>query len=227
MLKRILLICTISLSVGANAQFTIDEDTLHAYGYAAPSALDFADIFGHTILRHQGGAVETIKWVRTDNTLPDAQWSSAICDIINCRAPEVDTGSFQIGGTDTGALSFHFYPKNIRGEGSMTVRFSRASNPLEFVDVVVLCQAWKATSITSVNNSSPILYPNPAVNTLKVELPEIEQGNLEIMDFTGKVVFSGTYVSGQIIDINSLESGAYTLRISNAETVATQQFIKE
>ncbi|MCC6818351.1 MAG: T9SS type A sorting domain-containing protein [Bacteroidia bacterium] len=226
MLKRILLLCIFVSSITAKAQFTIDDDTLYAYGYVAPTSLGYADIFEHTVLRHQGGAIETIKWIRTDNTLPDPAWESAICDIINCRAPEVDTGSFQIGGTDTGELSFHFYPKNIRGTGTMTIRFFRESNPLDYSEVVINCQAWKAASIGSISNEALTVYPNPVIDVIHINHPEIISGMIELIDISGRIVYSASVIEGQPIDISNLESGIYTIRLTGENGVAIKQFIK-
>lgn len=227
MLKRILLICTIVFSMSAKAQFTIDHDTIYALGYAANSSSGFADIYEHTILRHTGIGQETIKWVRTQNNLPDPKWTSAVCDIISCRGPQEDTGSFQITGSDTGLLSFHFYPINVRGTGTMTVKFYRASNPMEFSEVVVIGQAWKAVAINAPKALSLSVYPNPANDHLFVSQTEINKGRYEIMDANGKLILSADFVSGQSIDIALLESGLYTLRLIGDNQVAVQTFVKE
>mgnify|MGYP002861351337 CR=1 FL=1 len=227
MLKRILLLCTIIASISARAQFTIDDDTLYAYGYVASSSSGFADVYGHTIVRHTGMGSETIKWVRTDNTLPDAEWTSAVCDIISCRGPEVDTGSFQIGNQDTGNLSFHFYPKNIRGNGSMKVKFYRADNPLEFVEVVIMCQAWQATSVNSTSALSLHVYPNPVKDQLFVQ-SDISVAKLEITDATGRLVLTDNWLNnGQSVDISALVSGIYTIRLIGDNQVYVQNFVKE
>ncbi len=226
MLKRILLLCTILSSVAASAQFTIDDDTLYAYGYVAASSSGFADVYGHTKVRHTGIGSETIKWVRTDNTLPDAEWTSAVCDIISCRGPQEDTGSFQISGDDSGVLSFHFYPKNIRGNGSMTVKFYRADNPLEFSEVVIICQAWKELSLNNESAGSFLVYPNPGKDQLLIQ-STFATAKIEILDLNGRVVLTTQYEAGKTIDISALSSGLFTIRLVADKQVLVQTFIKE
>lgn len=213
--------------MSAKAQFTIDHDTIYALGYAANSSSGFADIYEHTMIRHTGVGQEIIKWVRTQNNLPDPKWTSAVCDIISCRGPQEDTGSFQISGNDSGLLSFHFYPIDVRGTGNMTVKFYRASNPLDFVEVVIIGQAWKAVSVSAPSALPLNVYPNPANSQLYVSQAEINKGRYEIMDANGKLVISADFTNGQPIDIALLESGLYTLRLVGDDKVAVQTFIKE
>src|SRR5574343_573434 len=107
MLKRLLLVCTLAFAVNSQAQFEIEHDTLYALGYAGNSASSFIDLVAHSKIRHTAMSMETIKWVRTTNTLQSSEWTSAVCDIVSCRGTEVDTVSFQGVCMESGAVCGH------------------------------------------------------------------------------------------------------------------------
>ena len=227
MLKRILLICTLAFAVSSQAQFKIEHDTLYAYGYASKTAGAFVDLEAHSKIKHTAMSQETIKWVRTTNTLQSTEWTSAVCDILSCRGVEVDTGSFQLSGMDSGSLSFHFYPKNVRGSGKMIVRFFRENNPMDYHDVVILCQAWKPTSINAISNELTSVYPNPCATMISVNNSVIANGTYSILNSFGQVISTNEYVNGMTISTADLSSGVYTIIIKDGVNTAAKQFVKE
>jgi hypothetical protein len=228
MFKRITFLFVVALaSLSANAQFKVEEDTLYAYGFAGTNSLDLTDIPAETHIMHMGLSNEMINWRRTVNDLPDPEWTSAVCDIVFCRGPEVDTGSFMFEAGDTGFLSFHFYPKNIKGDAKMVVRFSRASNPLEYVDVVIMGRAWKPVGISAVNTSVTSVMPNPAKTAVTFSNDKIENGNLEVYNAMGQLVLSTTYANLMTLDIKDFASGIYTVKISDATHTSVSRIVKE
>lgn len=70
------------------------------------------------------------------------------------------------------------------------------------------------------------LYPNPATHFLTVEAKS-NMDNFEIITMDGRVAIkgelNGTYSN---LDIQSLKSGSYLLRISSAGNYSTQRFVK-
>src|SRR5690606_7011963 len=117
------------------------------YGFAPMNSSEFVDLNAEVHIKSLSISGERISWVRTIEDLPDTSWTSAVCDIVSCRGPEVDTGSFYFEPLDSGILSFHFYPTVNAGKGQMTVKFYRDNNPLEFVEIVTFIHAWKPVSI--------------------------------------------------------------------------------
>lgn len=227
MLKRLLLICTLAFALNSQAQFEIEHDTLYALGYAGTSFTSFIDLEAHSKIKHTAMSMETIKWVRTTNSLQSSEWTSAVCDIISCRGPEVDTGSFQISGMDSGSLSFHFYPKNVNGTGTMVVRFFRESNPMDYHDVVIFCQAWKPTSINTVANELTSVYPNPCANMISVNNSIIANGTYTILNSFGQVISNNEFVNGMTISTADLSAGVYTIVIKDENNTSTKQFVKQ
>lgn len=227
MFKKISLLFFLALSLTqARAQFTIDEDTLYAFGFAGSSSSEFVDIYGHTVIRSTGAA-ETITWNRINTNYPNAGWSSAICDIISCRPPETSYDSFTfINGGDTGVLSFHFYVKNLPGSGNITVRFSRASAPTEYTDVVINCVAWDPVNVNDVRTTVSTVFPNPASGLLRISNAEIGKGEMRIYNAGGQLLHEGEFVSDKDMDISDFAAGVYTVMIRGEHAVSVIRFIK-
>lgn len=228
MFKKITFLFVLLSSLSAHAQFTIDEDTLYISGPAGIDSNEFIDIYAHTVIRNTGGNLQSIIWTRLVNDLPSPKWTSAICDIISCRAPEVGNDSFTfISSGDTGILSFHFYSKNIPGTGYMTVRFARANNPLEFEDVVINATAWHPVGIKNYNILQISVYPNPAKNSIEFVNAAIGSGNIQIYNTLGQLVKTSDFNERIVLDIQDLDAGIYTVRIVGENGVSSTTFIKE
>lgn len=227
MLKRIALALFIGLvCITAKAQFTIPKDTLYVEAYAgADSSILAADLDAHGKIYHTGSPAEWIKWTRMNVNVP-SKWETAVCDIISCRSPNVDTGSFLFGAGDSGDLFFHFYPKNIKGQGNMTVRFSRASNPLEFVDVVIMGTAW-GLGVQSVNTSVTKVYPNPVSNIATLDNDKIDNGTCQVYDAMGQLVLFSIFTNHMQLDMRALPQGVYTVKILGDDAVSFTKITKQ
>ena len=226
MLRNITFICLVMLGLNAKAQFTIAEDTLHIYGYAKANSSDFVDLEVHSKIKSIGLGDEVIKWTRLTNDLPDNDWGTAVCDLISCKTPTTDTGSWLFMAKDSGNLIFHCYPSMVGGDGKMVVRFSRQSNPMEYVDVVVFMEVWKPVSILPVVNSITNVYPNPARSTMVVVNDQMESGSLEVFNSTGQSVLKADYYTGMALDLETLSAGIYTLVVSDGNNRSVRQFAK-
>lgn len=212
--------------LNAKAQFTIAEDTLHIYGYAQANSSDFVDLEVHSKIKSIGLGDEVIKWTRLTNDLPDNGWGTAVCDLISCKTPTTDTGSWLFTAKDSGNLIFHCYPSMVAGNGKMVIRFSRQSSPMDYVDVVVFMQVWKPVSILPVLNSITNVYPNPARSSMVVVNDQMESGTLEVFNSTGQAVLKANYFTGMALDVESLPAGIYTLVVSDGNNRSVKQFAK-
>jgi hypothetical protein len=215
------------VALGAQAQFEVENDTLYATGAAALTTSDFVDVYADVDITSTNFNGEMIKWTRTTEQLPGSGWSSAVCDIISCRGPEVDTGSFYFDGNATGKLSFHFYPDTMAGDGKMIVKFYRASDPLEFVEVVIFADIWHPVSISSKSVEVNSLYPNPSADFVNVSVNQIENGTLNVYNSMGQLVLTQAFSLYAKIDIADLNSGVYSIVVSDAENKAVTKFIKK
>lgn len=227
MFKKITLIIIALVGLNANAQFTIDEDTLYAYGFVGASSSDFSDIYAHTVIRSKAPAPETVKWDRFNVSLPSTEWSTAICDILSCRGPEISSDSFAFSGAgDTGILSFHFYTKNIRGNGSFVVRFSRANNPLDFKDVYINAQGWAPTGVSSSMRTLLNVYPNPVNDFVNINNPLIGKADLKVYNAQGQLVFESAFENSAKVDVSNFTSGLYTIVVQGEKGSTSSTFVK-
>lgn len=227
MIKKLLIVIIFLVALQANAQFKIVNDTLYGYGFAGKNSTDFVEIIGETHIIHLGTVPEIIKWVRTVNEFPDPAWTSAVCDIVSCRPPEVDTGSFLFEAGDTGYMSFHFYVKNIKGTGKMVVRFSRANNPSEYVDLVTYGTAWGPLSVNGINTAVTFSSPNPVHDVVNFNNSHIQEGNLEIYNNMGQLIDKMDYYSNISLNLINYPSGIYVIKISNSSFTSFSRIIKE
>jgi hypothetical protein len=227
MFKKITLIIIALVGLNVNAQFTIDEDTLYAYGFVGANASDFSDIYAHTVIRSKALSPETIKWNRFNVSLPSAEWSTAICDILSCRGPEVSNDSFAFNKAgDTGILSFHFYAKNIRGKGSFVVRFSRVNNPLYFKDVYINAQGWAPTGVSSSMRTLMNVYPNPVNDYVNIKNPLIGKADLKVYNAQGQLVFESPFENNARVDVSNFTSGLYTIVVQGEKGSTSTTFVK-
>ncbi|CAN5287945.1 hypothetical protein BH09BAC1_BH09BAC1_15590 [soil metagenome] len=73
------------------------------------------------------------------------------------------------------------------------------------------------------------LYPNPAIDKVVLELPEISMAMLEIYNAQGQLVLGGPVLRGtNTININYLPAGIYMLRMESAKgSIVTERLIKQ
>ncbi len=71
------------------------------------------------------------------------------------------------------------------------------------------------------------LHPNPATETLTIEMESGEVFNLEILDSNGKLVYKSVFLSTLKLDISHFISGNYFVRIQNENKSYTKQFVKQ
>jgi len=69
------------------------------------------------------------------------------------------------------------------------------------------------------------VYPNPTEDQLNFQ--SLERGNLSILDLSGRIVLSAVAAKGKnTIDVKSLPSGIYLLRLESEQTASSARFVK-
>ncbi len=83
------------------------------------------------------------------------------------------------------------------------------------------------SSPTAVDDNFELMlkvYPNPAKDMLKVELPE--NAKIELMSITGKVLYSNLNTNGlEVINVQELSNGIYMLKVSNDRISTVRQIV--
>ncbi len=72
------------------------------------------------------------------------------------------------------------------------------------------------------------VYPNPVVETLQINFTEIPtKATYQVFNQLGSVLSTGTFTNQtSTLDVQSFESGIYTIRIQNNNTNSTLRFVK-
>jgi len=73
------------------------------------------------------------------------------------------------------------------------------------------------------------LYPNPNNGSFTVELSQKSDGTLEIFDVIGKLIYQESFngTNTLIIDLGTVHSGSYMVRIVDGEYSSTKRVIIE
>jgi|GEM_PF-2807016 len=81
-----------------------------------------------------------------------------------------------------------------------------------------------------INNANKIgLYPNPALNNLFVEAPDIKTGLIKISDISGRQIMAGTISNGVAeLSVSNISQGYYLISIyQNNQIIYNSSFIKQ
>ncbi|PTB97113.1 hypothetical protein C9994_04400 [Marivirga lumbricoides] len=83
------------------------------------------------------------------------------------------------------------------------------------------------TAIDKEQIADIVIYPNPASSHLNVVLG-IEKTDVDIIDISGSVIkHIAGYTSGESIDVSTLNSGVYIVRVQTEDAIANLRFIKK
>ncbi len=90
------------------------------------------------------------------------------------------------------------------------------------------CEVSTNTEDLTVIDQDFQVTPNPATNVIRLETALSEAFLVRIFDMQGKLVlYRKAVYAGDILDIESLASGIYTMQIETKDTIGRQQFIKK
>ncbi len=71
------------------------------------------------------------------------------------------------------------------------------------------------------------LYPNPAVNSIRLDIGMVDTAAIQIFDINGKLVIEKkNYQSKEVVNISSLKTGVYLIRVVSTKGNAIKKFIK-
>lgn len=86
-----------------------------------------------------------------------------------------------------------------------------------------------SSGVSQFNIDSNIsIYPNPSSNQINITLPdEVNDAEIIVADILGKLVIH-KYVSGKnlVVDINTLPSGSYMVKIQHKNSIYTGKFVR-
>ncbi|MEW7289812.1 choice-of-anchor B family protein [Aquimarina sp. 2304DJ70-9] len=114
--------------------------------------------------------------------------------------------------------------------GALKLRFNRVTGSTWQADIAI--DDISITSDSTVNSTAAvqnkvklIIYPNPVTEAINISPSINKSANFEIRNFLGQLIKEGTVIN--TIDVNSLKSGAYFLRIVTDNKVLSSRFVKK
>ena len=105
-------------------------------------------------------------------------------------------------------------------------------NPNTIDDVIqedCECRGTSAMMVDELEGLSVKIYPNPASNSLNVDLGDLNgvETTVKIHSFSGQVVFEEVSSSNLLIDISKYAKGAYTLELTTSDSVLRSHVVVE
>jgi hypothetical protein len=147
-------------------------------------------------------------------------------------APKIITSGGSVTHTNNASNSWSFnWTAPSVDEGDITfyaaVLAANGSN-----DQVITTSKTVSVSTLSIDEKNSLtfdIFPNPSRDYLNIKLPnEISEGSVEIFDFSGKSVINAKVDRfDNTLNINTLSSGMYILRLSSEEKSGIKKFIRD
>jgi hypothetical protein len=84
--------------------------------------------------------------------------------------------------------------------------------------------------IEILDEKAATIFPNPVHNRLNIESSASGQLNIErieVVDFTGKIIYTVHSVVDNSIDVSNLSKGVYIIKIYTGDGVIVRRFVKE
>ena len=154
------------------------------------------------------------------------KWEFTLCDNFQCIGELVEVGTFYPmkdkeltefkltpdpkGHADTSRIMYEFWDRDT----------PNVKDTLEYTMIL----AWGLNTETAEN---PInFYPNPVKNSLNISLTD--ESVVEVFSLQGKLLLQETMgVTNDPLDVSSLKSGMYMLRVTTGESQSSAKIIKE
>lgn len=187
-----------------NKEFKVDEFNVNQ------------DVEAKLRLQFTGEESSTIVWQR-EVIVFNQGWQSAVCDPVTCYLPHVSSQSFSIEPQEEFDMSVHLYPNGVIGDSArIHVVMYEESKPDEEFTFSFIFQNSEISNTSDVKlNAKPSIYPNPASEFISIKNGE-DVSRLEVFNLVGQMEFSQSFNAGSRIEINSLKSGMYFVKLMDA-----------
>lgn len=111
---------------------------------------------------------------------------------------------------------------------TITVQQAGATSPVSQQSLVLSNYAANNfVGVNELNTADFAVYPNPATSTLFVEGKFGSEATYAISDQSGRVMMTDAISTKANIDISSLQSGSYLIKIVDGENASTSSFVKQ
>ena len=165
----------------------------------------------------------TFKWKRISNTVPE-KWTYSLCDYGGCYVglPSGGTMSFlSKSAMENGEEGFLIFNVNLKeyGEGVVKI-YVYDSKDINRGDTISMHITYRNfVSLPEISAGDFNVYPNPASETLNIELPTGLSYSATLYNQLGEAVLAPQVglVEKMEFDVSSLNKGVYYLRLSSED----------
>lgn len=231
-------------STNTTVTITVTDAGGNAITSYTPGATYTVNISGrNTSALTRFGLQSTVVQAAATSTQAGTFTASSPLAVRTASTPDIVEQTSKITGTVSGGVASYAasYSWTAPAAGAGTVRFlatlnavnndggtsgdePAAATPLDLTE-------GSGTNVPGVNTTAMKLYPNPAANTLQLQLPDaIVQGSFQIRDIRGSLVSGGALRIQQglaQIDVAGLSSGAYFVQVRSAAGELVAPFVKQ
>ena len=216
-MKNSILLLVLIAIVGFASAFEFDVDSTTAEVLPGENANFEFDLFVPDRM------IDTID-IYLHNDIPDG-WTATACTPWECF---FEHAVIVIAGPDTALMSAHFITDAIsHGTGTMAIVFQSAvSGQTDSIIFTVTAESYIAESkIPSRTDVS--LYPNPFNSSCRIKYSIDGNGEFEILDIDGKIVYRENIVGSGILHWNPTDehSGIYFVRIITNDGIVQKKSI--
>ena len=156
----------------------------------------------------------------------DTVWNENFTDLdYVCRGmyPDASGTDLNFSGNTTQSVKVTFVVLDNIKENCQFIVFVQHTGTKEISQTIKVDMA-SIAGIKEINGEKINMYPNPASDY--VMLLSNGNGNLEIFDITGKIVYTSKINKNtQYIDVSSFEKGYYIAKVSSNDKIYTQKLI--
>lgn len=182
------------------ARYELNDATQAEYGVTLVYGLSLGDLIDYTITMKNG---------------------TIICTVNGVSASQTYTTTF-FGTTD----AYYFKAGNYLQYNPLTVPDPTVIyGQNQFYKLSLIKQ--EQTELTRINNGDLMIYPNPAKDKIEINSPYSISDivNLQIYDWSGKLVKSLNTDVNQTVEVSDLPNGIYLAKFSSNSTIKTAKFI--
>ena len=168
----------------------------------------------------------SIQGAGNSNTIPTAGGTlQMIATVLPANADD-DTYTWSVAnGTGSATISAAGL-LTATTDGTVTVTATANDASGETASMVVTISN-QTTGVSELSLQKVKIYPNPVQNELFIELENGQITEINILDLSGKVVFSMSKHNAKSIDVSNLKQGIYILRLYTETGVSTKRFVKQ
>ncbi len=100
--------------------------------------------------------------------------------------------------------------------------------PMRYFELIIRPSGATSSQDITLDKDFWVVSPNPVISTLYLmNKPANHTARVEILDITGRTLFSNHYSDQVSFDVSWLQSGVYLLRLNGSEGTFIRKFIKE